>query len=105
MPINRVSYSVDVTHVMLADIYYVQCKYHRLIQNGVIFYQMGYVIQSLNGVEAIHVKTELRVLMVLLDSLVTVGVARDLLADTAKQNHSRQILITLFIINCIFNYN
>ena len=71
---------------MLADIYNVQRKYHCLIHNNVIFYQIGYVIQSLNGVEAIHVKTELRVLMVLMVSRVTV--ARDSLADTAKQNHS-----------------
>ena len=51
------------------------------------------VFQHLNGVEVTRVIMELRVSMVLVDSLVTV--ALDLLVDFVKQNHSRQVIIKL----------
>ena len=51
------------------------------------------VFQHLNGVEVTRVIVDLRVSMVLVDSLVTV--ALDLLVDIVKQNHSRQVVIKL----------
>ena len=49
------------------------------------------VFQHLNGVEVTRVTMALRVLMVIVDSLVTVTL--DLLVDFVKQNHSRQVFI------------